>query len=166
VDLELVVRNRQRLRRVEGRLIRELARWLLTEVFPPAPAELGIHLVGDAEMTRVNWQFLQHEGSTDVITFDHRDPDEAEGPGWNGELFICVAEAVRQAAAFGTSWEQEVARYVIHGVLHLAGHDDHDPARRRVMKREENRLVRQAVRRFAIPVPALPAGRRRRATRK
>jgi probable rRNA maturation factor len=54
-----------------------------------------------------------------------------------------VPEAVRQAAEFGTTWEAELLRYVIHGILHLRGYDDLEPAKRRVMKREENRLVRK-----------------------
>jgi probable rRNA maturation factor len=104
-------------------------------------------------MARVNRQFLQHEGSTDVITFDHL--------GWefgvriselqvHGELFICVDDAVAQAGEFRTTWQLEVVRYVVHGVLHLLGHDDLKPALRRKMKREENRLVRRLGGQFAL----------------
>ena len=92
-------------------------------------------------MTRLNQQFLQHEGSTDIITFDHGSTPER----LFGEMFICVAEAERQAKAFGTTWQAELRRYVIHGILHLRGYDDLEPAKRRVMKREENRLVRKLV---------------------
>ena len=46
----------------------------------------------------------------------------------HGELFICVDEAVAQAKEFKTSWQSEVVRYVVHGVLHLLGHDDLQPA--------------------------------------
>ena len=46
----------------------------------------------------------------------------------HGELFICVDEAVFQAKQFGTSWQLEIVRYVVHGVLHLRGHDDLQPA--------------------------------------
>jgi rRNA maturation RNase YbeY len=56
----------------------------------------------------------------------------------HGELFICVDEAVLQAKKFKTSWQSEIVRYLVHGVLHLLGHDDFKPARRK-MKREENR---------------------------
>ena len=90
-------------------------------------------------MAKVNWDFLRHEGSTDVITFDH---GSTEGR-LHGELFISVPEAVGQAEEFGTTWEEELARYVIHGLLHLHGYDDLEPAKRRVMKRHENRLVRK-----------------------
>jgi probable rRNA maturation factor len=116
-------------------------------------AELGIHLVGAKEMARVNWQFLQHAGSTDVITFDHSEKRHAEcgmRKELHGELFICVDDAVAQAKEFGTIWQAEVVRYVVHGVLHLLGYDDLKPALRRVMKREENRLVRRLEKRFAL----------------
>jgi rRNA maturation RNase YbeY len=89
-------------------------------------------------MARVNWRFLQHEGSTDVITFDHGSTIERV----HGECFISVADAVDQAQAFRTTWTEEVVRYVIHGILHLRGYDDLEPALRRSMKREENRWVR------------------------
>jgi probable rRNA maturation factor len=66
----------------------------------------------------------------------------------HGELFICVDDAILQAKAFKTSWQSEVVRYIVHGVLHLLGHDDLKPALRRKMKREENRLVRLLAKRF------------------
>jgi rRNA maturation RNase YbeY len=71
-------------------------------------------------------------------------------PTLHGELFICVDEAVLQAKNFKTSWQSEIVRYVVHGVLHLLGHDDLKPGLRRKMKREENRLVRLLARRFSL----------------
>jgi rRNA maturation RNase YbeY len=104
-------------------------------------------------MARVNWQFLRHEGSTDVITFDHTEKPKAESgkqKQLHGDLFICVDDAVSQAKQFGTDWQSEVARYVVHGVLHLLGYDDLEPHLRREMKREENRLVRGLGKRFSL----------------
>ena len=46
----------------------------------------------------------------------------------HGEIFICVDEAVLQARKFRTSWQSEIVRYLVHGVLHLLGHDDSRPA--------------------------------------
>jgi len=48
-----------------------------------------------------------------------------------------------QAKRFRSTWQSEIVRYVVHGILHLLGHDDLKPALRRRMKREENRLVRR-----------------------
>jgi rRNA maturation RNase YbeY len=65
-----------------------------------------------------------------------------------GEIFISVSDARRQASEFKTRWEEEIVRYIVHGVLHLRGYDDLVSAKRRVMKREENRLVRRMKQRF------------------
>ena len=68
----------------------------------------------------------------------------------HGELFVCVDDAVTQAKEFKTMWQSEVVRYVVHGILHLLGHDDLKPDLRRKMKREENRLVRRLENRFSL----------------
>ena len=135
----LAITNRQRDRKVDTRRVREVATAVLAEA--GQGAELGINFVSAKRSAEVNWQFLQHEGPTDIITFDYGSTPER----LFGEMFICVPEAVRQAAEFGTTWEAELLRYVIHGILHLRGYDDLEPAKRRVMKREENRLVRKLV---------------------
>jgi len=142
--MNVVIANRQRTRKVDGRRLKATVLALFAEL-ELTDAELGIALVGAREMARVNWQFLQHEGSTDVITFDHTEAggEPAGGKRINGELFICVDDAVKQAKEFGTNWQAEVVRYVVHGVLHLLGYDDLKPEPRRKMKREENRLVKR-----------------------
>lgn len=153
-NIRVTLLNRQRVRKVDARQLRVITLALLGEL-QITSAEFGVNLVSDAEMTRVNETFLQHEGSTDVITFDHSEfstrpqtPDAS--PNLHGELFVCVDEAIRQAQRFRTTWQSELVRYVVHGVLHLLGHDDHRAADRRKMKREENRLVRLMARRFAF----------------
>lgn len=154
---ELVVRNRQRRRRVDLPRLRALAAALLDEDLALTAYLLGITLVTPTEMARLNEGFLGHAGSTDVITFDHR--GAADEP-LHGELFICLDDAVAFARAFRTTWPEELARYVVHGVLHLLGHDDRDPAARRRMKRLENRLVRALARRFDLPALARPSSLR------
>lgn len=136
-DVQVSLSNRQRDRKVDTRALRVLVQQVQAEA--GQSAELGIHLVGARRSAALNQQFLGHEGPTDIITFDHGSTPERVC----GELFICVAEAVRQAREFGTTWSEEVRRYVIHGILHLRGYDDLEPGARRVMKREENRLVRR-----------------------
>ena len=110
---------------------------LLQERLHQENFDLALRLVGATEMARINETFLRHKGSTDVITFDY-----AETPAsLHGEIFICLDDARAHARRFRATWQKEVARYVIHGVLHLLGHDDQRPAARRRMKREENRLL-------------------------
>ena len=146
--MNIVIANRQRVQKINARALRRMMAALLAELNVES-AELGIHLVGAREMARVNWQFLQHEGSTDVITFDHREP--GAGPrALHGELFVCVDDALKQARQFRTSWPAEVVRYAVHGVLHLLGYDDLKPALRRRMKREENRWLDWITQRYRL----------------
>ena len=146
---ELVVRNRQRVRRVNTPLLRRVIRSLLADDFGTHDYQLCVHLVGMVEMARVNRQFLNHQGSTDVITFCHAGETEAQSE-LHGELFVCVDEAVLQAREFRATWQSEIVRYILHGILHLRGHDDKQAAARRRMKREENRRLRALARRFSF----------------
>ena len=148
--MNIVIANRQRTKKIDVRLLKQIIGGLFAELNISA-GELGINLVGAKEMAKVNWQFLQHEGSTDVITFDHADGAHGKTrPALHGELYVCVDDAVAQAMEFRTSWQSEAVRYIVHGVLHLLGHDDLKPALRRRMKREENRLVRLLAKRFSL----------------
>ena len=150
--MNVVINNRQRTKKINKLLLKKRVGELFSELAITA-AELGIHLVGAKEMTRVNWEFLQHKGSTDVITFDHLETEvrsQKSEVRIHGELFICVDDAVLQAKQFNTDWQSEVVRYVVHGVLHLLGYDDLQPALKRKMKREENRLVRLLEKKFPL----------------
>ena len=141
----LAFRNRQRVRPLRLSLLRRITRQTLGEL-GVADYELGFHFVDAAEMARINQTFLQHAGSTDVITFDHSDGAEQ----LHGEIFISVPDAVQQAREFRTTWTEELVRYLIHGLLHLRGYDDLQPALRRVMKREEERLLRLVAAQFDL----------------
>jgi probable rRNA maturation factor len=158
----IIIANRQRTKKMNTRLLKQIVNELFAEL-KIETAELGINLVGAREMTLLNETFLQHEGSTDVITFDHGEnvlpascrQNKSELPARcrkhvHGEIFICVDEAISQAREFKTNWQSEIVRYVIHGVLHLLGHDDLKPALRRKMKREENRLVQKLARKISF----------------
>jgi rRNA maturation RNase YbeY len=145
---ELSIRNRQRFRRVNTRLLRELTLTLLNEEFRCESFEVCIHLIGAREMARINETFLQHEGSTDVITFELSDGVRRQDIA--GEIFISVADAIANARQFHTTWQEEVVRYVVHGLLHLRGYDDARPAAHRRMKREENRILRSVLRHFRL----------------
>jgi len=140
--------NRQRVRPVDVRLLRKITRVLLKELLAATSFELAVHLVDSVEMTWLNETFLHHAGSTDVITFDYvsgTNPVELQG-----EVIICMSEAVVQARRFRATWPEEVVRYLVHGILHLRGYDDRTPALRRAMKREEDRLLRDLGRRFVL----------------
>ncbi len=111
------------------------------------------------EMARPNCSYLQDDGPTDVISFDYDESGDAPKPGpILGAIFICPVVAAEFAHKYKTSWPEEVARYLIHGILHLRGYDDSAPGLRRTMKREENRLMTAAAGRF--PLSRLARGTR------
>jgi len=144
----LVVRNRQRSRRVDLPLLRQITVTLLADLIPFRGFDLGVYLVSTAEITRLNRTLLHHAGPTDVITLDYAAPGKAGA--LHGEILICVDEAISQARRFRTTWMDEVVRYLVHGVLHLLGYDDTRPEARRRMKREEDRLLRKLAHRFPL----------------
>lgn len=132
----VIVVSRQRDQPGASRGLATLAREVLAGA--GQTGDVVVHLISARRSAEMNAQFLQHEGPTDVITFDFG----STANHLQGEVFICVAEAERQASEFNTTWREELERYVVHGLLHLQGYDDRDPTSRRRMKREENRLVR------------------------
>jgi probable rRNA maturation factor len=166
----LTLCNRQQLRPVDLRLLRRIVQALLREVWLDGSYDLTVNMLASPEMTRLNEAFLRHKGSTDVITFDYADRvgqasrlsqqgvTGKEGVGkrdacpalLHGEVFVCIDEAESQSRRFGTTWQCELVRYAVHGVLHLLGHDDLHAAARRTMKKAEDALVRRLSRRFAF----------------
>jgi len=148
VSQTLVVRNQQRTQRLQTKYLRRIVWELLTQELRRKYFELGISIVSEEAMTRMNENYLRHKGSTDVITFDYQDSSENEKLA--GEIFVCINEATIQAPRFGTTWQNELARYIVHGVLHLCGHDDKRAAARRKMKAEEDRLVRRLTAQFNL----------------
>jgi len=164
--MSIVLANRQRTRKINRPLLKQIAAALLSDL-KVEDAELGVHLVAAPEIIRLNQTFLRHAGPTDVITFDHLEPGRPTptpgprtpdpGSQLHGEIFICVDEAVLQAREFRTTWQSEITRYLVHGVLHLLGHDDSRPAERRKMKQVENRRLRELSRRFSLAHLAHPA---------
>ena len=159
--MNIVVANRQRARKINSRLLKKIAETLLSDL-QIEKAQLGINLVAAREMSVINETFLRHEGSTDVITFDYANDGRAGSPlpaggahgvsrtTMHGELFVCVDEAVLQAKEFKTTWQSEIARYIVHGVLHLLGHDDRRATARRRMKGEENRRLAGLSKKFCL----------------
>jgi probable rRNA maturation factor len=149
----LSVHNHQRAVRVDVRHLRRLAGVVLDDLLALPGYDLEVSLLADPAMTRLNEQFVHHAGSTDVITFDYTEAPAALRPpaaGLRGELFLCPDEALRQARRYHTTWQAELARYFVHGVLHLLGHDDLAPAPRRRMKRAENLCLRRLAARLPL----------------
>jgi len=98
----------------------------------PDLEEVEISLLDDRTIAAVHGDFLDDPSPTDVITFHH------------GEILVSTETAAREAAARGDLALRETALYVIHGLLHLHGHTDADPAARAVMHAAQDRIL-QAV---------------------
>lgn len=92
-------------------------------------ATLEVALVDDGTSDRVHREFMNIEGATDVITFHH------------GEIVIGAQVAERQASEYGEPLAREILRYLVHGLLHLAGHEDADPAQRATMEAAQETIV-------------------------
>ena len=95
--------------------------------------EIEITLIDDPEIGRVHADFLGDPEPTDVITFQH------------GEILISADTAVRQAAEHGETADRELALYAVHGLLHLAGWEDHDPAEAAAMAERQSAILAAAV---------------------
>ena len=142
---QLSVRNQQRRYSVASREARKATKLLLNELLHISAFDLSILFVNENRMTQLNQTHLQHKGPTDIITFDY-----CTRTLLHGELVICPAIASEHARKYRASLGRELARYVIHGVLHLQGFDDKTTSERHKMKHEENRLLQQLARRFPL----------------
>ena len=105
-----------------------------------ADYEVSLAFVDDATIHRLNKQFLGHDEPTDVLSFPLSD---AGAKRLSGELVIGAQVAAAQAAEAGHDVQAELALYVIHGLLHLCGHDDHDAAGAGRMRERERHYLRQ-----------------------
>jgi probable rRNA maturation factor len=160
-DLEVFVADEQSQRPVDTATWARLARAVLEE--EGVGAELSVMFVSEEAMAALNRQFLGGEGATDVLAFPIDDepygpgraPDAGgTGPGWVppepdevpdllGDVVICPEVAWRQAAARRTSYEDELALLVVHGILHLVGMDhEEEPDASAMVAREQQLLGR------------------------
>lgn len=153
---ELTVKNFSGVK-VNARLLRKIVRFILIDVLKENAYSLGIFIVKPAKIAEINKEFLNHEGPTDVISFDHSklDPvlggeDELEDSKLYGEIYVCPQVAFEQAKKFRATWSEEFARYVIHGILHIKGYDDLNSQNRKIMRREENRILKKIESKFKI----------------
>src|SRR5437867_5468159 len=94
--------------------------------------EIGLVLTGDAELRALNRRWRGIDRATDVLSFPYGPPDASRV---SGDLVISIDRALAQARRYRVSFGRELARLVIHGTLHLAGHDHHRPAERQRMRR-------------------------------
>lgn len=97
----------------------------------------------DDKILEVNKQYLQHNYYTDIITFDYCEDELLMGhkDTLSGDLFISLDTVRSNAIQQGTTYEEELHRVIIHGVLHLIGINDKGPGEREIMETSENKAL-------------------------
>ncbi len=95
--------------------------------------EIGYMFVNDEKILEVNREYLGHDYYTDIITFDYD-----EGDVLNGDIVISLDTVRSNAEQFGKTYDDELHRVIIHGILHLCGINDKGPGEREIMEANEN----------------------------
>lgn len=95
--------------------------------------EINIIFCSDNYILDINQRFLSHDYFTDIITFDY-----CEGDKLSGDLFISVDSVKENSIQYGTEFNDELNRVMVHGILHLIGYDDHTKAQQKQMRQKED----------------------------
>lgn len=101
-------------------------------------SRIDVHWLSDDELLEVNRTHLDHDYYTDIITFDY-----TRGSRISGELFISKDRIKENAITLGVREEEETARVVAHGILHLLGFGDKTEEEARLMREKENEVLAQ-----------------------
>ena len=98
--------------------------------------EIGYLFCDDEKILEVNREYLQHDYYTDIITFDYDEDDII-----SGDLVISLDTVRTNAEQFDKTYEEELYRVIIHGILHLCGINDKGPGEREIMEAAENKAL-------------------------
>lgn len=124
-------------------ILKSLVRGILRELGRPR-STASVVLTNDARIRELNRDFRETDEATDVLSFPLADPQtlsDASRPVFLGEIYVSIETARNQARAARRPYPREVAHLVIHGLLHLLGHDHPTGAERRRMAAVEARLL-------------------------
>ena len=135
----IAIHNQQEAAPIDFTRMREVARAVL-EGEDEAEAEISLAFVDNATIHRLNKRYLDHDEPTDVLSFPL---SEAKAKRMSGELVIGAEVALAQATERGHDVQAELALYIIHGLLHLCGHDDHEDRDRVEMRQRERHYLNQ-----------------------
>jgi probable rRNA maturation factor len=141
------VGNRQRRVRVSTSRLRATAEVALSALGRD-DRDVHVSVVDDPTIRRLNARYLRRRTTTDVLAFDLEAGFHAPGPSrLMGEVIVCADTARRQAKRVGVSVALELDLLLVHGLLHLAGWDDHEPREARLMHEREREILAEAGRR-------------------
>lgn len=135
----MTISSTQKAVRVPRKRIAELVGFVASAEGVPV-AELDLAVVGAAEIALHNKRFLSHVGPTDVLGFDL---SEAGRGGLSVQLIVCGDVAAAEAAARGLPKQRELMLYVVHGLLHMMGHEDQSIRGAAKMHAREEELLRE-----------------------
>ncbi len=126
--------NQTRFKGIDMAALQKVAEAVL-QTHMQQPCEVSVTFIDPEEIAGLNEQYIQHEGVTDVITFNLG--SAADGI-LVGDIYICPHVAEEHARMYGCTTGEELARLVIHGVLHFCGFDDATEEQKKAMHRMEN----------------------------
>ncbi len=109
---------------------RTVSKWINTvaDTYDKEIGEISYMFCSDDKILEVNNQYLQHDYYTDIITFDYSEDDVIAG-----DIFISLDTVKSNSEKYGTDFETELFRIIIHGILHLCGINDKSPDERKHM---------------------------------
>lgn len=115
--------------------IDSLSSWIsrVIELEGLSMSDITLIFCSDEHLLTVNQNFLEHDFYTDIITFDYCADDLV-----SGDLFISVDRVIENAQDFNVTFDQELHRVIIHGVLHLCGYKDKSPDEEKEMRQKES----------------------------
>ncbi len=114
---------------------------------------ISVSFVGPRVITQINQDFLNHEGITDVISFNYNEEkDEVfDENDVEVEIIICVDFALNEGTEReDSSYEYELILYIVHGMLHAVGEDDLDLESRKIMRRREKEVMSELQKEFSF----------------
>ena len=117
---------------------RETSAWIksVAASYGKKVGDIAYIFCNDEKILEVNKEYLQHDYYTDIITFDYR-----EGNVISGDLFISLDTVKSNSELVGATYEQELHRVIIHGILHLCGINDKGEGEREIMEAAENKAL-------------------------
>lgn len=125
---------------------RDISAWIkaVAASYGKKVGEIGYVFCDDEKILEVNRQYLQHDYYTDIITFDYCEDFAMMGKPdcIAGDIYISLDTVKSNSEQQGTTYEEELHRVIIHGVLHLCGINDKGPGEREIMEAEENKALK------------------------
>lgn len=117
---------------------REVTEWIkqVAAKYEKRVGDVAYIFCSDEKILEVNREYLQHDYYTDIITFDY-----TEGNRIGGDIFLSLDTVKTNAEQYADSYEQELHRTIIHGILHLCGIDDKGPGEREIMEKAEDEAL-------------------------